>query len=109
VSIGKADHAPIAIASPTGESRTTTGGFWTALDAATGSVLWRTPDPQGAIDVGAITLGDGVVYVGSLAPQRENMYALDAATGAVKWAFASGGSVAGGSAVVDGVLCWGSG
>jgi PQQ enzyme-like repeat protein len=37
------------------------------------------------------------------------MYALDAATGAVKWAFASGGSVAGGSAVVDGPVYWGSG
>jgi polyvinyl alcohol dehydrogenase (cytochrome) len=37
------------------------------------------------------------------------MYALDAATGAVKWAFASGGSVAGGPAVVDGVVYWGSG
>ena len=37
------------------------------------------------------------------------MFALDAVTGAVKWAFASGGSVAGGSAVVDGVVYWGSG
>ena len=109
VSISNAAHAPIAIASATGESQTTTGGFWAALDAATGAVLWRTPDPQGAIDIGALTVGNGVVYAGSLAPQGENMYALDAATGAVKWAFASGGSVAGGSAVVDGAVYWGSG
>ena len=109
VSISNAAHAPIEIASATGESQTTTGGFWAALDAATGAVLWRTPDPQGAIDIGALTVGAGVVYAGSLAPQGENMYALDAATGAVKWAFASGGSVAGGSAVVDGAVYWGSG
>lgn len=109
VSIANAAHTPIAIASATGESQTTTGGFWAALDAATGAVLWRTPDPQGAIDIGALTVGNGVVYAGSLAPQGENMYALDAETGAVKWAFASGGSVAGGSAVVDGSVYWGSG
>ena len=109
VSISNAAHTPISIASATAESQTTTGGFWAALDAATGAVLWRTPDPQGAIDIGALTVGNGVVYAGSLAPQGENMYALDAATGAVKWAFASGGSVAGGSAVVDGAVYWGSG
>jgi polyvinyl alcohol dehydrogenase (cytochrome) len=109
VSIGNAAHTPVAIASPTGASQAITGGFWAALDAGTGAVLWRTPDPQGAINVGALTVGDGVVYAGSLSPQRENMYALDAATGAVKWAFASGGSVAGGAAVVDGVVYWGSG
>jgi polyvinyl alcohol dehydrogenase (cytochrome) len=109
VSISNAAHAPITIASATGESQTITGGFWAALDATTGAVLWRTPDPQGAIDVGALTVGNGVVYAGSIAPQGENMYALDAATGAVKWAFASGGSVAGGSAVVDGAVYWGSG
>src|ERR1700739_4493561 len=53
VSISNAPHAPITIASATGESQTITGGFWAALDAATGAVLWRTPDPQGAIDIGA--------------------------------------------------------
>jgi polyvinyl alcohol dehydrogenase (cytochrome) len=109
VSIGNAAHTPVAIASPAGGSQTTTGGFWAALDAATGAVLWRTPDPQGAIDVGALTVGGGVVYAGSLAQQRENMYALDAATGAMKWAYASGGSVAGGAAIVDGAVYWGSG
>jgi polyvinyl alcohol dehydrogenase (cytochrome) len=37
------------------------------------------------------------------------MYALDAQTGVVKWAFASGGWVDGGPSVVDGVVYWGSG
>ena len=109
VSIGNAAHTPVTIASADGRTRTITGGFWAALDPATGAVLWRTPDPQGALDVGALTVANGVVFAGSLAPQGDNMYALDAATGAVRWAFASGGSVAGGPAVVDGAVYWGSG
>lgn len=109
VSIGNAAHTPVTIASSDGKPQTITGGFWAALDPATGTILWRTPDPQGAPDVGALTVGDGVVYAGSLAPQGDNMYALDAATGAVKWAFPSGGSVAGGPAVVNGAVYWGSG
>jgi polyvinyl alcohol dehydrogenase (cytochrome) len=109
VSFANGAHAQITIASPTGETQTTTGGFWAALDAATGNILWKTPDPQGALDVGALTVGNGVVYAGSLAPQGENMYALDAATGVPKWRFASGGSVAGGPSIVDGALYWGSG
>jgi polyvinyl alcohol dehydrogenase (cytochrome) len=110
VSIGNAAHTPVTIPSPDGKPQTITGGFWAALAPATGNILWRTPDPQGAVDVGALTVvGDGVVYAGSLAPHGDNMYALDAATGAVRWAFASGGSVASGPAVVNGVVYWGSG
>ena len=110
VSIGNAAHTPVTIPSPDGKPQTITGGFWAALAPATGNILWRTPDPQGAVDVVALTVvGDGVVYAGSLAPHGDNMYALDAATGAVKWAFASGGSVASGPAVVNGVVYWGSG
>jgi polyvinyl alcohol dehydrogenase (cytochrome) len=108
VSIGNANHMPVPFTTPQGE-QIVEGGFWAALDSATGASLWRTPDPQGAVDVGALTVGDGVVYAGSLAPKGDNMYALDAATGAVRWAFASGGSVAGGAAVVDGAVYWGSG
>lgn len=109
VSIGNANHTPVPSSPPGGGQQIIEGGFWAALDPATGAVLWRTPDPQGAVDVGALTVGDGVVYAGSLAPRGNNMYALDAATGAVRWAFASGGSVASGAAVVDGAVYWGSG
>ena len=109
VSIGNTHHDPVTIQSESGKPLTTTGGFWAALDVATGKILWRTPDPQGAIDVGALTVGDGLVYAGSMAPRGENMYALDAATGALRWSFSSGGSVAGGPAVVGGAVYWGSG
>ena len=108
VSIGNGHHDPVTIPSDTGKPLTTTGGFWAALDAATGKILWRTPDPRD-VDVGALTVGDGVVYAGSMAPRGENMYALDAATGALRWSFSSGGSVAGGPAVVGGAVYWGSG
>jgi polyvinyl alcohol dehydrogenase (cytochrome) len=97
---------------------TTTGGIWSALDAATGQILWQTADPTGAKDGGAVTAANGVVYVGSLAPTvtvgnttivPNTMYALNAATGAILWAFQSGGSVNSGAAVANGVVYWGSG
>ena len=109
VSIGNAAHRAVTAPAPDGQARTFTGGFWAALDPSTGAILWRAPDPQGALDVGALTVADGVVYAGSLAPQGNNMYALDAATGDFRWSFASGGSVAGGAAVVNGAVYWGSG
>ncbi len=87
-------------------------GFWSALDAATGEILWQTADPNvGTPDMGAVSVANGVVFAGSMAggPKADTMFALDAATGAIVWRFASGGSVNGGAAVADGVVYWGSG
>jgi polyvinyl alcohol dehydrogenase (cytochrome) len=98
------------------------GGFWTALDAATGQVLWENAGttlafptllgapPAGAIAMnqGPVTVANGVVYAGAL-DQEGTMYAFDAATGNILWSFASGGSVNSGAAVVNGVVYWGSG
>ena len=89
--------------------QTVTGGSWAALDPATGKILWQTPDPQGAFDISFVSTANGVVYGGSLAATGTNMYALDAATGKILWSFASGGSVTGGAAIVDGSVYWGSG
>ena len=90
---------------------TTTAGIWSALDPATGKILWQTPDPSATlpIDIGATSVANGVVYAGSLQPTGDNMFALDAATGKILWSFPSGGSVAGGPAIVDGTVYWGSG
>lgn len=90
------------------DGRTVTSGLWSALDAATGRILWQTPDPLGALDQGAVSAANGVMYACSLDPQG-HMYALNAATGAILWSFASGGSCNGGAAVVDGTIYWGSG
>jgi polyvinyl alcohol dehydrogenase (cytochrome) len=89
--------------------QTITGGSWAALDAATGQILWQTPDPQAAADTGFVSAANGVVYAGSDAATGNNMYALDAGTGQILWSFASGGSVNGGAAAAAGALYWGSG
>jgi polyvinyl alcohol dehydrogenase (cytochrome) len=89
--------------------KTVTGGSWAAMDPATGKILWQTPDPQGAVDAGFVSVANGVVYAGSMVTAGTNMYALDAATGKILWSFASGGSVAGGAAIVGGSVYWGSG
>jgi polyvinyl alcohol dehydrogenase (cytochrome) len=82
-------------------------GSWAALDARTGRILWQVADPTpGAIDPGAVSVANGVMYAGSYSGA---MYALNAASGAVLWSFGSGGSVIGGPSIVDGTLFWGSG
>ena len=89
--------------------KTVTGGSWAALDPATGKILWQVPDPGGAVATAFLSTANGVVYAGSLAATGTNMYALDARTGRILWSFASGGSVTGGAAIVDGIVYWGSG
>lgn len=108
VSIGNLNKESIPVNAAAGQT-TTTGGIWAAVDAATGKVLWRTADPQQAMDTVAMSEANGVVYAGSLAGSGNTMYALDASTGAIKWSFASGGSVVSGAAIVDGTVYWGSG
>ena len=88
---------------------TVTSGYWSALNPATGAILWQTPDPQASKNPGFVTVANGVVYAGSAAGSGGNMYALDASTGDVLWSFASGGSVFSAPAVVQGKLFWGSG
>jgi polyvinyl alcohol dehydrogenase (cytochrome) len=89
--------------------KTCKGGAWSEINPATGHILWQTCDPAGAIDTGAVSVADGVVYVGSLARTGTNMYALNSTTGHIIWSFASGGSVAAGPAIVGGSVYWGSG
>jgi len=91
---------------PSGE--TITWGAYSALDAATGRVLWQTPDPAGSYPLGAVTVANGVVYAESIAAQGP-LYAFDAATGHLLWNFESHGSALGGAAVVNGTVYWGSG
>jgi polyvinyl alcohol dehydrogenase (cytochrome) len=85
-------------------------GFWTALDAATGNVLWQTPGNPAVrtTNQGPVSVANGVVYAGTI-DRFGTMYALDAATGNTLWTFGSGGSVNAGAAIVDGSVYWGSG
>jgi len=88
--------------------QTVRGGFWSALDAATGRILWQTADPADGVDMGPVTVANGVVYVGS-GHRTGRFYGLDASSGNVLWNFASGGAVVSAPAVVNGVVYWGSG
>ena len=90
------------------------GGFagsWSALDPATGKIIWQIPEPNGALALGPVTVANGVVYAPSMAgaPDSRNMFALDARTGAVLWDFAAGGSVVAGASIVGDTIYWGSG
>lgn len=91
----------------------TNTGVWSALDSATGAVIWQrsSPNPGNGLlgDLsGPPTTANGVVYACSLEPAGY-MYAMDAATGEVLWSFASGGSCLSGAAISNGMLFWGSG
>jgi polyvinyl alcohol dehydrogenase (cytochrome) len=82
--------------------------MWSALDPATGKILWQTAEPTGSWAWGPVSVANGVVYAGAMDP-KGYMRALDAATGKILWSFASGGAVASGPAIADGMVFWGSG
>lgn len=123
--ISNFDHKPYTLAN----GQVVQGGFWSALDAATGKVIWQTPDPSSnlpqsglipslywgfkgpgfyGVALGPISISNGLVFAGSM-DKEGHMYAFDSHTGSILWSYASGGSVNGAPAIVDGVLYWGSG
>lgn len=84
-------------------------GSWSALNPLTGAILWRTPDPNGTMDLGPVAVANGVVYAGSISGSGNNMIAMNAATGNILWSYPSGGSVIAGAAISNGTVFWGSG
>jgi polyvinyl alcohol dehydrogenase (cytochrome) len=96
---------------PYGTKGSIHAGSWSALDPATGKILWQVADPNGAIDLSPMAVANGVVYAGSMAgsPTAPTMFALNAATGKVIWQYASGGSVISGATIVGDMVYWGSG
>jgi polyvinyl alcohol dehydrogenase (cytochrome) len=104
---------------PYGPSGSISAGSWSALDPATGTILWQVADPNGAVDLGPLTVANGVLYVPSMgagylnltggSTKAPTMLALNAANGATLWQFTAGASVISGAAIVDGVVYWGAG
>jgi polyvinyl alcohol dehydrogenase (cytochrome) len=99
------------------DGSTTNLGVWSALDAATGAVVWQVPAPIAppnpftaiwGTTSGPTATANGVVFACSVEPAG-HMYALDGATGAVLWSFESGGSCLSGAAISNGMVYWGSG
>jgi polyvinyl alcohol dehydrogenase (cytochrome) len=121
VSITNHHHIPYRLTEDgTLTDTTTTGGSWAALDPATGKILWQTADPQtetlpgtkspvGVWDLAPVTAANGVLYAASMAKSGNEVYALDAATGAILWGYSVGSSVNSGAAVVGGTVYWGTG
>jgi polyvinyl alcohol dehydrogenase (cytochrome) len=88
------------------DGTTTSNGVFAALDARTGRILWQTADPNNDETMGPVTFANGVMYAGSMS---NHMYAIDGATGKIKWDFTAAGSVNGGATIVNGTVYWGSG
>ena len=82
-------------------------GLVVALDASNGDLIWRYDIPRGGWDelMADPVLADGVLYVGSF---NGNMYALDAATGALSWSFAAGDVIRWRATVAHGLVYFGS-
>lgn len=85
-------------------------GSVSALDGATGRIIWQTKSPDGKSNFGPITVtgtgSDKLVWAGS---SGNFIRAYDAKDGKIVWEFDTGGAVGGGPTVVDGVLYIGSG
>jgi polyvinyl alcohol dehydrogenase (cytochrome) len=130
VAITNFDHVGFKLTAGPQAGKIVNGGIWAALDAATGKILWQTPDPwsekplQGelahisfgsnlgdgffATAKGPLTVGNGVLFGGSM-NRLGHMYGFDTRDGRIIWSFESGGSVMSAPALVDNVLYWGSG
>ena len=102
---------------PKGTPAVSYAGSWGAIDAATGKIRWQVADPNGTIDLGPISVANGVVYACSMggiffpgaSTGKATMFALDSGNGKQLWSYTSGGSVNAGPAIVDGAVYWGSG
>jgi polyvinyl alcohol dehydrogenase (cytochrome) len=85
-------------------------GSVSALDGATGRILWKTLNPDKRSNYGPVTVtgtgNDKLVFAGS---SGNFVRAYDAKDGKIVWEFDTGGAVGGGVTVVDGVVYVGSG
>jgi len=115
----------INVFADTGKLKTITG-MVSAVDAATGEIVWQRPAFDGikgtlarAQAFGTLTVGNGVVFIG-YADERGTMVALDADTGQKLFEFhqkvkladgseAASGSIESGPAVVGRWVYWGVG
>ncbi|KAL3654204.1 hypothetical protein CASFOL_003885 [Castilleja foliolosa] len=89
-------------------NRTTTAGGWVAMDANTGEILWTTADPRNDSALGPVTLVNGVLFAGSVAPMGP-VYAMNARTGDIIWTFETGATIYGGASASYGCIYIGHG
>ncbi|KAL0358052.1 UNVERIFIED_CONTAM: hypothetical protein Scaly_1490900 [Sesamum calycinum] len=89
-------------------NQTTTAGGWVAMDANTGRILWTTANPSNETAHGPVTVVNGVLFAGSVAPSGP-VYAMDAQTGAIIWSFDTGATIYGGASASYGCIYIGHG
>ncbi|RZA25151.1 MAG: polyvinylalcohol dehydrogenase [Proteobacteria bacterium] len=128
VQITNLEHTSFDLTAGMFAGQTTNGGIWAALDIATGEILWQTPVPNSkmsltgnisspkfgeglglgffALAQGPLSVGNGVVYAGSL---DGTMVAMNAETGEILWSKQNKGSINSAPSIVDGALYWGAG
>ncbi|KAH6770667.1 hypothetical protein C2S52_015470 [Perilla frutescens var. hirtella] len=92
----------------TPSGRTTTAGGWVAMDVNSGKIVWSTANPSNETAHGPMTVVNGVVFAGSVAPSGP-VYAMDARTGAIIWRFETGATVYGGASSSYGCIYIGHG
>lgn len=92
----------------TPSTQTTTAGAWVALDANTGRILWSTPNPSNETAQGPVSVVNGVLFAGSVAPNGP-IYAIDTDTGRVLWSANTGATVYGGISAGYGCIYLGNG
>ncbi|PKI36856.1 hypothetical protein CRG98_042805 [Punica granatum] len=89
-------------------NQTTTAGAWVALDANSGEILWSTANPSNDTTQAPVSMANGVVFVGSVAPNGP-IYAMDARTGKILWSYDTGATVYGGISASYGCIYLGNG
>jgi hypothetical protein len=112
---------PTIIRDVNGNLSTTLEGYWSALDIATGKILWETAAPRGAgapdsitgqpgpgALTGAVSVANGVVY-GGVRELNGGFYGLNAATGEILFSFNTGAAVNARATIVNGTVYVGSG
>ncbi|KAL3501368.1 hypothetical protein ACH5RR_035832 [Cinchona calisaya] len=86
------DRLPFTLAP---SAQTTTAGAWVALDANTGEVLWSTANPSNETSPGPMTIVNGLLFAGCVAPNGP-FYAMNAKTGDIVWSYNTGATIYGG-------------
>ncbi|KAL3501360.1 hypothetical protein ACH5RR_035809 [Cinchona calisaya] len=99
------DRLPFTLAQST---QTTTAGAWAALDANTGEILWSTANPSNKTSPGPVTIVNGLLFAGSVAPNGP-FYAMNAKTGDIVWSYNTGATIYGGASASYGCVYIGIG
>ncbi|XP_049393822.1 uncharacterized protein LOC125858172 [Solanum stenotomum] len=99
------NRVPFALAPTT---QNTTAGGWVAMDANTGQILWTTANPSNETSPGPVTIVNGVLFAGSVAPNGP-LYAMDASNGKILWTFNTGATIYGGASISYGCVYIGHG